>query len=760
MDAQHDRLDRLDRLYRLLPAVYRMRDAELGEPLRALLQVIAEQADLIEEDIGRLYDNWFIETCEDWVVPYLADLVGHRPVLEAGEPGDVASVQGRARNRILVPRREVANTLRYRRRKGTLALLESLAADVAGWPARAVEFYRLLVQTQSLRHPHPERGRSADLRAGEALDRLDGPFDECAHTLDVRRIVSRHRQGRHNLPSVGVFVWRLRSYSVTRAPAYCREDVGPHVYQFSALGNAMPLFVRPRLEAGHHAIASELDLPVPIRRRALAAPGGGASPDYYGLLAADSPVAQSFAIWAEDWPDKGADNTRPIPASRIIPADLSDWGYVPPRDHVAVDPVLGRFIFPPKQLPKHGVWVSYHYGFSADMGGGEYLRPRREPAVSGAAVELIRVSGQDALRDALQRWQRPGGAGVAAPQPAHAVIEITDSGVYVLPVNIHLAAGHTLQLRAAQGTRPVLRLLDWQTDRPDNLSVEGGEGSRFTLEGVVVTGRGVQIEGALAAFILRHATLVPGWSLGPRCEPLRPAEPSIALINSNACVVIEHSIVGSIQVNNDEVGREPVQIRISDSIVDATGSNCEGPECEAIGAAGSARAHAMLRILRSTVIGHVLTHAIELAENSIFIGTVKVARRQIGCMRFCYVSPCGRTPRRFNCQPDLVQRAISERMQREARAAGRPPPAEAEIAAAQQREAGRVRPQFKSLRYGTPAYCQLACDCAEEIRRGADDEAEMGAFHDLFQPQRLGNLRVRIDEYTPAAMEAGVVLAN
>jgi hypothetical protein len=155
-----------------------------------------------------------------------------------------------------------------------------------------------------------------------------------------------------------------------------------------------------------------------------------------------------------------------------------------------------------------------------------------------------------------------------------------------------------------------------------------------------------------------------------------------------------------------------------------------------------------------------MVHAIELAENSIFFGTVTVARRQLGCMRFCYVSPCSRTPRRFHCQPDLVQRAVAERMRAEAQEAGLPSPPDADIAAIQQVEAVRVRPQFNSLRYGTPVYCQLSCDCAEEIKRGADDESEMGAFHDLFQPQRLANLRVRVDEYTPAGLDAGIVIAN
>src|SRR5262245_11052716 len=133
-----------DRLYDLLPAWYRERDVELGSPLQALLRVIGEQVNAVEDDISQLYENWFIETCEDWVVPYLADLIGWRPVHDAGEAGDVKTLQGRERNKALVPRREVANTLRYRRRKGTLALLELLARDVAGWPARAVEFRLLL----------------------------------------------------------------------------------------------------------------------------------------------------------------------------------------------------------------------------------------------------------------------------------------------------------------------------------------------------------------------------------------------------------------------------------------------------------------------------------------------------------------------------------------------------------------------------------------------------------------------------------------
>ena len=109
-----------DRLYELLPVLYRRRDAAQGYPLKALLSVIGEQVDVIEDDIEQLYEDWFIETCQDWAVPYIGDLIGYRRVNEAGLPGDIDSLRERQRNRMLMPRREVAQTVAMRRRKGTL----------------------------------------------------------------------------------------------------------------------------------------------------------------------------------------------------------------------------------------------------------------------------------------------------------------------------------------------------------------------------------------------------------------------------------------------------------------------------------------------------------------------------------------------------------------------------------------------------------------------------------------------------------------
>jgi hypothetical protein len=75
-------------------------------------------------------------------------------------------------------------------------------------------------------------------------------------------------------------------------------------------------------------------------------------------------------------------------------------------------------------------------------------------------------------------------------------------------------------------------------------------------------------------------------------------------------------------------------------------------------------------------------------------------------------------------------------------------------------EATRLRPIFTSLRYGDAGYCQLSQLCAVEIREGADDQAEMGAFHDLYQPQREANLNSSLGEYLRFGLEAGVFFAS
>lgn len=737
-------------LYELLPVYVRMRDADSGYPLQALIQVIGEQVDAVEADIDQQYANWFIETCADWAVPYIGDLVGYRPVPESGRAGEGDTEEGRLLNAAITARAEVAGTLAFRRRKGTLALLEELGASISGWPGRAVEFYALLGRTQHMRHVRLDRGALADLRDGDALRRLGGPFDSLAHGVDVRRACGRRRHGRYAIPNVGLFAWRLKTHSLTHAPACCVEGEGSQCYTFSVLGSDGPLFARLVPEASTTTIAGEANLPVAISRRALERQRtrrpvdtaqdrpGGANEKLYG-------AGRSIAIHAPGWPER--DSPQPVPAALITAADLGDWRHRAKRGEILVDPERGRICFPARQAPKQGVWVDYLTAFPADIGGGEYHRPLLQPA----SFTLLQVSRERPGRDifksieaALAEWHRRRDQ--APAQNRAVVIEILDSAAYSEPLAIELEAGEYLQIRAADRARPAIRLLDYMAERSDAFTVSGKAGSRLVVDGLLITGRGLQIvgpdrgdeeafaKGDLCDVVLRHCTLVPGWGLDCDCEPRRPSEPSIELIDSGAAIRIEHSIVGAIQVVADEVRSDPVTIALSDSILDST-----GPKRAAISAANLPLAFAHASFVRCTVFGGVEVHAIPLAENSIFNGEVRVARRQLGCMRFCYVPPGSRTPRRSHCQPD--------------QACARPG-ADAAL------ESARVAPHFTSMRYGNPAYAQLSLWCAPEIRRGADDESEMGVFHDLFQPQREANLRQRLSEYSPAATDAAIIFTN
>ena len=739
-----------DRLYDLMPVVYRMRDAEIGYPLRDFLRVISTQANLLEADITRLYNNWFIETCDDWVVPYIGDLLGYSLLPEAqalGEDGTPAAKLGR----VLAPRADVANTIDARRRKGPLALLDDLARDAAGWPARAVEFYRLLGWMQHLDHPHQHRGGTANVRDPGVMQRIrwaNGAFDPLAHSVDVRRMGSHHRRGRYGVPDLGLFVFRLRSYSVMATAAYCVEDIGPHCYTFSVLGNDTPLFQRPETPAMATTVAQESQLPVPLRRYRFADRGPLA--DYASVSDALYGEGKSVVVYAPDWPSKG--QGLPVPREALMPADLSGWHYQIPRGRAAIDPERGRLMFPANARPKHGVWVSYQYGFAADMGGGEYARttPELENATRYIVHTVLPSQGQlpsghfASISDALAAWSQ---ARAAAPGLRALIIELAESGVYDGSIDLQLAAGEAIQLRAAERTRPVLRLLDARANQQDALSVSGAAGSRFLMDGLLIIGRGVEVhtesddtENAtpapdLCELVIRHCTLVPGWTLQCECDPRRPGEPSVTLDGTRAALRVEHSIIGPISVISPPRRGEPPLLQLCDSVLDATGL-----ERVAIGAPDEAVAYVNASIRRCTVIGDVQAHSIQLAEDSIFLSPVRVLRRQLGCMRFCYVPTGSRTPQRFHCQPDLALAAVPQ--------AQRP----AELL--------RVVPLLRSLRYATPDYVRLHDRCCQEIRSGASDGSAMGVYHDLYEPQREANLAVRLQEYVPANTDAGILYAS
>lgn len=244
-----------DTLYQLLPAVYRLRDAAEGEPLRALLSVMQTELDRVHDDIEGLYDDWFIETGAEWVVPYIGDLLGVDPLHTVQSAG------------LYSTRAYVANTIRLRRRKGTAPVLEQLAFDVTGWRSRAVEFFERLTGTQHLNHVRLHALATASIKSAEALGRLGGPFGTETHTAEVRRI--EPGRGRYNIPNIGLFLWRLQEYYTTRARVRAVADPADGRYTISPLGQDAPFFNRPQTETEVTHLAEEINVPAPLRRRAV-----------------------------------------------------------------------------------------------------------------------------------------------------------------------------------------------------------------------------------------------------------------------------------------------------------------------------------------------------------------------------------------------------------------------------------------------------------------------------------------------------------
>lgn len=683
-----------DTLYRLLPAIHRIRDAEQSPPdvLKALLSAIADEFAVLEENLDQLYDDLFIETCADWVIPYIGDLIGYEPLHSLGEARGLA-------------RAEVAHTLALRRRKGTAAVLEQLARDVTGWNARAVEFFQLLGATQYMNHLRPHSRYAPDLRRWEPLARIGGAFDTLAHTVDVRNI--ENGRGRFNIPNVGLFLWRLDAYRHSRSPAVRVDD---RRYLISPLGHPLPLFTNPQSEDEITHLADPINVPDPIRRRVMA--------ERLPLYCATRQTAAGAVDNADPSVALFIDGVE-VPRAQIVVCNLADdgaaWAHDAPAGQYAIDPELGRIAVAPDLAVPGAVATTYHYGFSADMGGGEYSRARADDATG---VTVLRVPDDHATI-----------AAALAALAGDGIVEIADSGRYEETLSINVAAGGHVVVRAADDCRPTLIL-------GGEMTIRGGLDSACTLEGLLVAGERVRVENAagnaLARLNIGHATLVPGRALDAVGEPATPDGESLVVEIADVAVEIDHAIVGALRIHAGS------SVAARDSIVDATAADglaYAAPET----APDATAAGGKLSLDACTLIGRLRAEAVGTLSNSILLARaasgdtlppVHVVRRQTGCVRFSWLPADSLTPRRYRCQPES---AVAE-------APG---------------EAAPI-PRFTSLRYGVAAYCQLARATADAIRRGADDESEMGAFHALFPAQREANLQIRLREFLRVGLAAGV----
>jgi hypothetical protein len=471
------------RLYDLIPAVYRQRDAKLVKPLEDLIGIIAEHTAALEKDIGGLNDNWFIQTCQEWATWYIADLVGAKS-LTASKVSSLSTTEE------VSQRAYVANTIAYRRRKGTILMLEELAADITGWGAKAVEFFKLLGTTQNVNHIRLAQYETPDLRNTSKLELLNTPFDTIAHTVEVRRI--RSNRGLYNIPNVGIFLWRLQAFLSSNTPASPFHDPAAvdksstRTFRFNQLGYDAPIFNSLDDDPNISEMAQEHDLPVPIRRRALYD-----SPDkYYG---------KDLSIFLQV-KYKGESEYREVATREIQVCNLEKWAK-PSPDRVAIDPENGRI-----SLPKEAtdLRVIYYYGFSGKIGGGFY---KRRPTLSSTG-KLLKISksgdgGGDhtTIQAAIDAWEQDGYGDV--------VFEIQDSEIYDEALVLALPVGCKVAVVAAQEQtheeRPILR----------SLTVQGESGSDLTLDGLWFNNnpsnaRVIRIRpGDMASIAFRHCTIVP-----------------------------------------------------------------------------------------------------------------------------------------------------------------------------------------------------------------------------------------------------------
>ncbi|HEY5958846.1 MAG TPA: hypothetical protein VIV60_19930 [Polyangiaceae bacterium] len=614
-----------DRLYALMPTIYRELDATRGYPLRALLRIIETQSDLLELDIGQLWDDLFIETCRPWVIPYIGDLVGNRLLFDSSRVSD------EPRREVVFPdltgpdlrppiairtRADVAKTIYYRRRKCTLPMLEELARDVTGWATHAVEFFELLGWDQHLEHVRMQC-HWVEVRNVDRMDRIDAAFDTTTHTVDVRRIAQD--EGWHNLHNVGLFLFRLGAYELRLAPA--RRASANWRYHFSPLGNPTPLFVRWRREGDEAGLATELHVPAPLRRpfyyedlqryRNHAPPRQDAT-DVYGRF----PDA-SFAIFRNGTFVAPTANPNAPPSvfqPQIVCHQLDPWPASPPSGQIiAVDPANGRMAIGdgwPDATER--IDVNFHYGFPANLGGGAY---ERQPFMLRPELASVHLFVQDGatptadtfptVLDAITDWEGRG-------RP-NALVTLLDNRTYSLPAQITLPNAGFLVIEASNGVRPLLQtepgglLID--TLPPAN-PLDPTRESSLTLGGVVIEGH-LRIIGDLGFLRLLHSTLVPGRRLTEDGNPatvepslLVDAGPAASPINTELRVQFAFSVTGALRVPDH--ARE---VMVLDSIVDGLAASSVAYSAEGNAAGPN------LRLDRSTLLGEVVARSLNMSES-------------------------------------------------------------------------------------------------------------------------------------------------
>lgn len=722
-----DRFERyyIEKLWEWIPSLYRHEDgiAERPGTLRALVELIGEQVAVLRRSHDRLWDDAFIDLCDDWAVPYLGDLVGTRMV---------SALNRRAR------RVDVAKTIYYRRRKGTPRVLEELIADITGWDGKVVESFRGLARAAHHLDPplaerlEPARGW-ADLRQPRLAEQAGGPWDGFAHTPDLRR--ARGGDGRWNIPRVSFHLFRLGAFRVT--------DVIPHVradgvtFTFDPSGRDVPLFMPRHRDASYAwddwSSARPWEVPAPMACRVLGhaeyvidaavvaamAAHGTAAPAVAELAAAiggrfvtEDALHDFLAVAANAgtllatgnydalravaliddcgkaalWPAAVAVRTpAAISRHRVGAANLRDFTLVASALDLLVDPVRGRGKALVALADPTAVRVDYAYGFGGDLGAGTY--DRRATVVDAPEVVIPAAVGA-------------AGALAAADYPADlltgnliGVLEIPDSGTY--DVTADAVDVERLTIQAANFARPYLRLAgDW------TLTAAAGLEATLALDGLWLGARApaaLVLAGTWHRVELRGVTLDPG-GVDVDGATLHPV--TIRVEGQLDELVIDHSIVAAVTTAGAGVIDA---LTVRDAIVDAQ---------QVAGGVAIALTPGTVDLARVTVLGAVDVERLEATE-ALITGLVDVTDTQAGCFRFSAAPAGSRLPHPF--------RAVVW-------------------------DGG---PVFSSLRFGDPGYAWLAEAAPDALRRGAENGSELGAWSASLNPIKEDSLARKVEEYLP-----------
>jgi len=768
-------------LFQRLPEIYRIRDAEQTPPrqLEEYLEVVEEAFSAVHENIEALYNDLFIETCDDWVVPYLGDLLGTSHL--KGDPWTL--------------RADVADTVALRRRKGTLSAIELLAFDLTEWTAHCVELRENLIWNQHLNHQRPDeggappyglpnvdrftvrRGGTMPIRSPAMLGLLGTPFDPFAHVADVKS--ANDGAVHYNLPNLAIFLWRLKDYRVPLSRPLSKgatqlsssPDLFAVRFDLHPLDRPVRLFNTYRFDENQRPpLLSHLDEvpgPIPYARLNSDAPAG--NPDAYRTV--DLYDSTNFTLNDFDVGDTGLQFYLPKSQfganwnTHVRGDNLCAWESglrAPLRDgEIVIDPQIGRVLFGVNSAAKRdalrrGLWVGYTYGAAGPVGAHPISRAAAPLELNGNPVTLgSAVTGFPptpvTLASALANLQ--------LPTQLQTVIEITDSLVHdldlsavapILPLEDggpNLVLNNSLIIRAASGQRPIVRLAQPLRFRLAKLNAPLVDQVNLMvrLEGLYLTrgptfpaGQPLIARAAVGRLELIGCTLDPGGYRkrdGTRA-PLHPGlklERSYGFATSNPLLAVPHillqrTISGAVLIDPG------YRLVLSDSILDAGGGVSDPPgNTFALSAATNPLTAwgAPTDVRGATFFGRTRVEQMS-GTGGIWVQRLEVHDNQKGCIKFSYFSgENDRLPPHFACVsgPGAELRFTSEWFEQ---------PGYAQLGLTTNKSILQLGPRYPNQREED--------SFAPSVSAVPD---EMGAFGFLLESHKWINLQIRFREFMP-----------